>query len=76
VREKKLPSMGSLGHPQEKGSEGGFGCPLELGPSRGSAGVRFFAPGPYFLSWGSSRGSIGVALSSSTPFSWSLYWHH
>jgi hypothetical protein len=42
--------------------EGGFGCPQNWCPSRGHAGVCFFALTPYFLSWGSSRKTARVVL--------------
>jgi hypothetical protein len=58
-------SRGSSLRPQEKGPEGSIWLPSQSrGLSWGPVGVRFCALAPYLLSWGSSRGSTGVALSS------------
>jgi len=51
---------GLLGQ-QEWGLQGRFGCPPQI---RGPAGVLFFAWAPIFSYRGSSRGPVGVALSS------------
>jgi hypothetical protein len=59
-------SNGGVGAPfstRGRRGQGGWGVNNVEGWSRGSAGLRFFASGPYFSSRGWNRGSAGVALS-------------
>jgi hypothetical protein len=59
----KLSSRGLLSlHPQEKGMEGRIWVPHRVGARVGGLLECFFALSSYFLSWGSSRESVGVAL--------------
>jgi hypothetical protein len=49
---EEMASRGSLPDPQEKGPEGGFGCPLELVQVGGVLELVFSLRGTIFLSWG------------------------
>jgi hypothetical protein len=60
---RQPPTGASSLDPQEEGLEGGFGCPLRVGARLGILlECIFFCSQPLLLSWGSSRGSAGVAL--------------
>jgi hypothetical protein len=65
-------SNGGVGAPfstcRRRGRRGGLGGVNSVeGRSRGSAGLRFFASGPYFSSRGWNRGSAGGALTHLHP---------